>query len=307
MTAAEPRAKPQILVTGATGFVGQALLPYLKDKGYFLRTVGRDQVGDFHADTDWSQHLEGVDTIIHLAGRAHVMNEGSDDPLAVYRTVNRDATLGLARQALDHKVRRFVYISSIKVMGESSGHPLSSKDPIAPCDPYGQSKAEAEQLLSELAGEMEIVILRPPLIYGPGVKGNFIALLKLLMKGLPLPLGAISNKRSLIYLGNFVSAIEHAIGCETGCYLPTDRADLSTPDLFKKLAAALDKSCILLPIPTFILTLLGKVTGKSSVIQRLTGSLTLDGKMPGWVPPYSVDQGLTQTAQWYKDRQTRRS
>ena len=223
----------KILVTGGTGFVGQNLIPALAALGHTVISPSRADLGSIDGNTDWSAYLDDIDTVIHLAGRAHVMKESAANPIDLYRAVNLHGTDNLARQAADASVRRFIFISSVKVMGEASSRPLSAADTPAPVDPYGVSKAEAEEALLKYAGRLEIVSLRPPLVYGPGVKGNFIALLKLTARGYPLPLGAIRNRRSMIYVKNLVSAIIHSINCETGTYLPSDGQDLSTPDLFR--------------------------------------------------------------------------
>lgn len=292
-------APKRLLITGATGFVGQCLVPYLQDRGYDLRLVGRREVGDFDGNTDWSMHLNGVDAVIHLAGRAHVMQETQANPIDIYRQVNRDGTLRLARQAQDAGIGRFVFMSSVKVMGERSGHPLSGRDTPAPCDPYGISKHEAEIALADLGSAMDVVSLRPPMVYGPGVKGNFLTLLKAVRKGLPLPLGAVHNKRSMIYVGNLAAAVEAALTCPAGSYLPSDGQDLSTAGLIRLIADSMGKKPCLPPVPIACLRLAGRLTGRSGMIQRLTDSLQVDGKIPGWQPPYTPQQGIADTVNWY--------
>jgi len=290
-----------ILVTGATGFIGQQLVPYLQNKGHRVIAPTRDEIGDIGPNTDWTSQLKGIDTVIHLAGRAHVMREDATDPLSLYRTVNSLGTATLAEQAQKRGVKRFIFASSVKVMGESSEHPLSAAlDTPAPSDPYGQSKLEGEDALKQIAKDMQIVILRLPLVYGPGVKGNFINLLKLLQKNIPLPFGAIHNKRSMIYAANLISAIDASLTVKAGIYFPSDQDDLSTPDLIRILTSALNFSPKLLPIPPIILRLIGLLTGKGAMIQRLTGSLRVDGKVGDWVPPYSAKEGLISIANWFK-------
>ncbi|WP_115937404.1 NAD-dependent epimerase/dehydratase family protein [Aestuariispira insulae] len=290
----------KVLLTGSTGFVGKHLVPDLQAAGYTVIQPTRVEIGEIDGNTDWHPYLDDIDTVIHLANRAHVMNETSENPIDIYREVNLHGTENLARQAAEKGARRFIYLSSVKTMGEESQHPLSADDELAPCDPYGVSKAEAEEALLRYAGRMEIVILRPPLVYGPQVKGNFIALLRLLTRGLPLPVGAIKNRRSMIYVKNLTHAISHAIHCLPGIYLPSDQHDLSTPELFRLTAKALGYPARLLPVPVAALKMAGRLSGRSNMIQRLTESLTVDGKIPGWMPIYSPEEGLKETADWYR-------
>lgn len=293
-----------LLVTGATGFVGRHLLPFLQDRGYAVRPVGREQIGSICETTDWRPFLNGVDAVIHLAGRAHVMRETEINQLDIYRKVNRDGTIALARQAREAGVGRFVFMSSVKVMGECSGRPLTMQDQPAPCDPYGVSKAEAEEALTNVCGPMQVVSLRPPLVYGPHVKGNFLTLLKIVEKGWPLPLGAVRNRRSMIYIGNLAAAIEAALTCAPGHYLPSDGVDLSTADLIRAIGAAMNKQPKLIPVPVPLLHLAGLMTGKSAMVQRLSESLTVDGHIPGWKPPFSINEGLSDTVQWFNQPRT---
>lgn len=291
----------KILLTGATGFIGTLLVPYLKEQGYSVTAPPRTTTGNIGPNTDWTQHLKDVDTVIHLAGRAHIMQEEAKDPLSLYRDVNSLGTAQLARQAEEAGVKRFIFASSVKVMGDRSNHPLAvAIDDPAPGDPYGQSKLEGENALCRIATKMDVVILRLPLTYGPGVKGNFINLLTLLQKSLPLPFGAIHNKRSMIYSGNLLSAIETSLTIKPGTYFPSDQDDLSTSRLVRILAAALDCPVVLLPVPVFILRLIGIMAGKRAMIQRLTDSLCIDGVMGGWIAPFSAKEGLTSTAKWFK-------
>lgn len=307
-----------VLVTGANGFVGQALCPLLESCGWTVRKAVRSPqpgciaVGNIGPDTDWRAALEGVTAVIHLAARVHVLHDTVGDPLTLYRTVNRDSTIHLARQAAQAGVKRLVYLSSIKVNGESTAdQPFRPTDPANPQDPYGVSKWEAEQALHRIAAEtgLEVVILRPPLVYGPGVKANFLRLLTLVERGIPLPLGAVNNRRSLLYLGNLADAIrcclEHP-AAPGKTYLPSDGAPLSSPALVYAIAASLDKSPRLLPIPPALLKLAGWLTGKSAEVTRLLDSLEIDDpglrNELGWLPPYTVEQGLAVTAAWYRGR-----
>jgi nucleoside-diphosphate-sugar epimerase len=256
-----------------------------------------------------------VEVVIHLAARVHVMQENAADPLAEFRSVNTTGTEHLARCAAASGVKRMVYASSIKVNGEqtSGGRKFSAADTPAPQDPYGVSKWEAEQALRRVSREtgLEIVIIRPPLVYGPGVKGNFAQMLKAVARGIPLPFASLQNQRSLIYLGNLVDAL---IACATHpaapgkTFLVCDGEDVSTPDLLRQLAAAMGVPSRLLPCSPALLRFAGRLTGKSQQVERLLGSLQVDGdkirRDLNWVPPYSLQQGLQATAEWYRTRHT---
>ena len=316
----------RVLVTGASGFVGLALLQRLKqsvdhDVRGVLRSetpvlsVGTDitVVPGLDVDTAWQEALAGINVVIHTAARVHVMNDTLADPLAEFRRVNVEGTLNLARQAADAGVRRFIFVSSIKVNGEDTPHgkPFTEDDTPAPVDPYGISKREAEERLRQLAAEtgLEVVIIRPPLIYGPGVKANFLNLLKIVDKGLPLPLASITNARSLLYLGNLIDAIVLCIDHPQAAgqvFLVSDGEDVSTSELIRRVATALDRRARLLPFPPSLMRLAGKLTGKSMAVDRLLGSLVIDsGKIRrelGWTPPYTMADGLAATAKWYKSR-----
>ncbi|MBX3662255.1 MAG: SDR family oxidoreductase [Burkholderiales bacterium] len=310
----------RILVTGAGGFVGRALCAALQQEKLTaiaaLRRIpggtGLAQeiaVGDLGPDTDWQSALQGVGCVVHLAARTHVLNDRSADPLAEYRRINVTATEHLARQAASCGVRRFVFLSSIKVNGEAtSTRPYSEHDAPRPEDAYGISKREAEDALRAIGSEtgMEIVILRPPLVYGPGVKGNFLQLLKTVAKGLPLPLASIDNRRSLVYVGNLVDAIitcirEPAAAGKT--FLVSDGEDLSTPEMIRRLARAMGRSPRLLPCPPALLALAARLLGREAAFRRLSGSLAVDSSLLretlGWQPRYSVNQGFSATVQWY--------
>jgi UDP-glucose 4-epimerase len=299
-------------VTGATGFVGTALLARLTASGYGVvpavrRSSGLPNevvVGNLAASTDWRPALSGCDAVVHLAARVHVMDESSKNPLALYRETNTDATLSLARQAAAAGVKRFVFISTIKVNGEGGDAAYREIDAPAPADAYAISKWEAEQGLWRIAREtgLEVVILRPPLVYGPGVKANFLRLMQLIHKGWPLPLGAIRNRRSLLYLGNLVDAIrlcvEHpAAAGQT--FLLDDGEAVSTPDLIRAVAHAMGRTARLPAVPVSVIEFAGALLGKRAAVARLTGSLWVDSSsiqsQLNWTPPYSMEAGLAAT------------
>ncbi|MBI1887755.1 MAG: SDR family oxidoreductase [Nitrosomonadales bacterium] len=307
----------KFLVTGANGFVGRSLCAELLRQGYAIRAAVRSGnaridhaeqaiVGPIGAKTDWTDALRGVDVVIHLAARVHVMRETAGDPLAEFLEVNLHGTENLARQAARAGVRRLVYVSSIKVNGESTkGQPFSESDNPDPQGPYAVSKWQAEQVLHRVAKEtgLEVVIVRPPLVYGPGVKGNFAQMLKVLSSGIPLPLSAVNNLRSLIYVENLIDAL---IVCAMQpdaagkTYLVSDGEDISTPDLLRHMGDAMGHPARLFPLPHGLLRLGGMLFGKAEQVERLLGSLRVDsGKIRrelGWQPPYTLEQGLHATA-----------
>jgi nucleoside-diphosphate-sugar epimerase len=303
-----------ILITGASGFVGQALFarlvkqqpvrisvraPLLEETSPETEVV-RAQLSP---DQDWSDALFGVSVVVHCAARVHVMNEESPDPLAEFRRVNVDGTLHLAREAAAVGVKRFVFLSSIKVNGEETAldQPFTEEDIPAPKDPYGISKYEAEEQLQQLARDtgMEVVIIRPPLVYGPGVKGNFKNLIHWMAKGIPLPLGAINNKRSFVALDNLIDLIitclDHPAAANQ-VFLAGDGEDLSTTILLGKVASVLGKPARLFPVPEFFLRETARILGKQAIINRLCDSLQVDiskaRRVLGWTPPVTVDEGL---------------
>ena len=306
-----------ILVTGATGFVGSALVSRLAHEGIETRaSVRRDntsmpngvhtvQVGDLTADADWSRALAGVGVIVHAAARVHVMDDTATNPLDEFRRINVQGTLNLARQAAAAGVRRFVFISSIKVNGEATklGVPFSADDIPAPLDPYGVSKMEAEQGLRAMAAQtgMEVVIIRPPLVYGPCVKANFAALMRAVKRGWPLPLGAVHNQRSLVALDNLVDFIVTCIThpeAANQTFLVSDGQDLSTSGLVHGLARAAGVTARLVSMPVWVLQTGASLLGKGDAVQRLCGNLQLDiskaHRILGWVPRVSVEEGLRQ-------------
>ena len=244
----------KVLVSGANGFVGRALCSYLATQGHGVAPVvrrasclaGEVIVGDIDGTTDWTAALAGCDAVVHLAARVHVMNDAAHNPLALFRATNLEATLNLARQAAQAGVKRFVFISSIKVNGEGRDAPYRETDVPAPKEAYAISKWDAEQGLQRIAADtgLEVVILRPPLVYGPGVKANFMRLLRMVKRGWPLPLGAILNRRSLLYLGNFVDAIRVCVEHPTAggqIFLLDDGEPVSTPELIRALARAMGR------------------------------------------------------------------
>ncbi len=308
------------LVTGANGFVGRSVWQRL-DAMNGVQAVGSVRgaaaftdtgtavvaVGDLSAQTDWSVALDGVEAVVHAAARVHVMDDTSTDPLAEFRRVNVQGTLNLARQAAAQGVQRFVFVSSIKVNGEATlvGAPFSEIDLPAPLDPYGVSKMEAEQGLRQIAAEtgMEIVIIRPPLVYGSGVKANFAALMRAVQRGWPLPLGAVHNQRSLVALDNLVDFIVTCTShpqAANQTFLVSDGHDLSTTELERGLARAAGVPARLVPVPVWALRAGATLLGKGDAMQRLCGDLQVDiskaRQLLGWMPPISVEEGLRRAA-----------
>lgn len=308
----------KIMVTGASGFVGRALCAELINRGQSVRAAIRAQanmdvigcevtrISEISADTDWTDALSDVSTVIHLAARVHVMRDSAQDPLEEFRRVNVAGTEKLARSAVARGVKRLVYVSSIKVNGEATNEAgrFTESDEPSPQDPYGVSKMEAERSLMDIAKEtgLEVVIVRPPLVYGAGVKGNFAQMLKVLQKGVPLPLATVYNKRSLIYVGNLVDAL---IVCASHpaaagrTYLVCDGDDISTPDLLRQLGVAMNHPARLFGFPPVWLRLAGKLVRRSDQVERLLGSLCVDsGKIRSelhWRPPYTLQKGLHDT------------
>jgi nucleoside-diphosphate-sugar epimerase len=314
----------KILVTGATGFVGAPLIGLLSSQGHQMIgavrsvPVSRDgfsgteliAVGDIHSSLDWMPCLAGVDTLVHLANRAHVMHESDANFLALYRSINTIGTLQLARQAASAGVKRFIFISSVKVNGESTlpGQSFSPVSESIPTDPYGLSKYEAEQGLRELSLRtgMEVVIIRPPLIYGPGVKANFLKMMKWLEKGIPLPLGSITNQRSLLGIHNLLDFISVCLTHPKAAgqiFMISDDHDISTTELLKEIASAMDCTPRLLPIPQYVLEKGFMLLGQSHIAERLCASLQLDITLAktllSWKPPYSFKDQINKTVAAY--------
>jgi len=304
-----------VLVTGSGGFVGRAAIKILSDTGYVVRQAshlarpGASQVGPLSAETDWRPIVEDRQVVLHLAARVHIGGRGTAEDFDTFRTTNRDGTLRLAEQAAWAGVRRFVFMSTIKVNGEGAEQPYSESDTPAPQGAYAVSKYEAEEGLKEIAARtgLEVVILRPPLVYGPGVKGNFRALVKLVARGVPLPLASVRNQRSFIGLANLVSAIQLALEHPAAAgrtYPLSDQHDLSTPELVEKLATALGRRSRLFPFPVPALELASRLIGRHQAFQQLAGSLAVDSsaisRELGWRPVRTVDEELADTAAWFR-------
>jgi len=266
-------------------------------------------IGDIDGCTDWSGALRGVTAVIHCAARVHVMNDDARDALAEYRRTNVEGTLNLARQAASAGVRRFVYLSSIKVNGEATraGESFSADDVAAPLDPYGISKHEAEQGLMAIgrSTSMQVSVVRPPLVYGPGVKANFLAIMRWVRKGLPLPLAAVTaNRRSLVALGNLVDLLVTCVDHQAAAgqvFLVSDGEDLSTAGLIRALATAVDKPARLIYIPVALLKLVAWLLNRRDAMQRLAGNLQVDisktRRLLGWNPPINVSEGMRRAAE----------
>lgn len=318
------------LITGPGGFVGTGLIQHLlADPAQHVVAAFRAspprpleraqviQVSELGADTDWGEALARVDTVVHLASRVHVMNDTAVDPLAEFRRVNVAGSLHLARQAAAAGVRRFVYVSSIKVNGEatSTGRAFRSDDPPQPIDPYGISKHEAELALSRIATStgMELVVVRPPLVYGPGVRANFRSMMNWLKRGVPMPFGAIDNRRSLLALENLCDLLATCLRHPAAAgqtFLASDGEDVSTTQLLWRLGRALGQPARLVPVPPALLRMMFGVMGKQDVSNRLFNSLQVDitptRHLLGWQPPIDLGEGLRRVATAYLAETARR-
>jgi len=311
-----------ILITGANGFIGSHLGETMVSRGFQVRGAVRGSanvpdgveivtVGNINDTMDWTDALNGVDVVIHLAARVHVMKEASSDPLAEFLKANLRGTVNLAEQAVKAGVKRFVYVSSIKVNGEETiaGQTYSECDAPAPQDPYGISKWQAEQSLQRIEKDsgLEVVIVRPPLVYGPGVKGNFIRLLSAIDRGVPLPVAGANNERSLLFVGNLADAL---INCTLHpaaagkTFLISDGLDISTGNLIGRIAASLGRESRSFYFPPVLLRIFATLLGRSAQIDRLFGSLRINNEKIcadlDWKPPFTLNQGLQETSDWYR-------
>jgi UDP-glucose 4-epimerase len=322
-------SRKTVLLTGASGFVGAAILHDLLGREEFsVRVATRDAravvstnyesvlFSGLDAEQCWAQALKGVDLVVHAAARVHIMNEKAVNSLAEYRRINVDGTLKLATQAAALGVKRFIFLSSIKVNGEGTplGVPYTADSVPAPVDEYGVSKLEAEIGLLKLAAEtsMQVVIIRPVLVYGPGVKANFLNMMRVLDKNLPLPFGRINNKRSLVALDNLVDFVFLCMihpAASNQIFLVSDGDDLSTTELLRKLSRYLERKSILLPVPVGLIRSITSMIGKGKFADRLCGSLQVDitknKNLLGWTPPVKVDDALIKTAKHFQGTSTR--
>lgn len=308
-----------ILLTGATGFVGSAILKVLQKSDYnvvaAVRSVKTDspsnfaQVGEINGQTDFSAALAGVDVVIHVAARAHVMKDDAADSLAEFRKVNVEGTVALAKQAVKAGVKRFVFISSIGVNGLNSNVPFTENNQASPHDPYSQSKCEAEIQLEQIAAEsgLGVVIIRPPLVYGAAAPGNFQKILQLSLKSIPLPFGSVHNKRSMVYVENLVDfifrCVEHPAAANQ-TFLISDNDDTSLARLITTIRQSAGMPKRLLPVPIFLFKLAGKLTGKQAVVDRLVGDLQVDSSkariLLNWQPPFTFEEGIAATVKHFQ-------
>lgn len=315
----------RVLVTGASGFIGRHLVACLRSAGFKVRCAFRrpqtnDEafrgcetvvVGDIADNPEWLPILRGVDMVAHIAGRAHIGGEARQDALDRHRTVNVEATRLLARAAKEAGVGRFLYLSSIGVLGDQTlGRKFDEKTQPQPRAPYAISKLEAEEWLIREAGPMEVVIVRPPLVYGPGNPGNFLKLIRLVAKGYPLPFASIRNRRSFIYIGNLVDLLKVCLVAPNAAgqvYVVGDGEAISLPSLVSKIGDALGRPVMLIPVPPGLLQIFGRIVGAQELVAKLTESLEVSsGKIRRdlvWVPPVSMDQGIADTVNWFLGRE----
>lgn len=309
----------RVLVTGATGFVGRALCPALAEAGFEVTAAVRDAsarvssadrivaVPDIGPDTDWTEALKDANAVVHLAARVHRMGESKNESLADNRRINTEGTRRLAEAAAETGAKRFVFLSSVKVNGETTDGraPFSEIDVPAPQDSYAISKWEAERALAEIV-DLEPAILRPPLVYGPEAKANFLTLLKVCRTAPPLLLGSVENRRSLLFVGNLADAIRHCLVRPEAAgktYMVSDGEDVSTPELIRRLAAAMDRPARLMPFPPGLLSFLAGLAGKGQIVARLLDTLAVDSRKIrqeiGWSPPFTLSEGLARTGAWF--------
>lgn len=314
---------PMILVTGANGFVGRVLCRRLADADFSVTAAWRGkgcppdgaaraiQIPGIGPQEDFRTLLDGCRAVVHLAARVHVMRDDAAATLEVYRDLNVGGTLNLARQAAAAGVRRFIFVSTVKVLGEDGDVGARGGDLACPQDPYSLTKFEAEQGLRHISAEtgLQLVVLRPPLVYGPGVRANFLRLMRAIDHGWPLPLGAVKNRRSMIYVANLADAIVKCVdhpAANGKTYLVSDGEDLSSPDLVRRLARELGRPCRLLSIPMPWLRFAAQLAGKGRELDRLAASLYFDipeiSSELGWTPPFKLDAALAETVRWYRGR-----
>jgi UDP-glucose 4-epimerase len=312
----------KVLVTGATGFVGRHLCSWLTERGYEVVGTSRSgaddplttrselrMIGDIGDDVEWSPILEGVDYVVHLAARVHVMQDTESDPLAAFRRVNVEGTKRLLNDRQMRNVKRLIYLSTVKIHGESTvEEPFRIADEPSPIDPYAQSKLEAEQYVRMMGTNVgfETVIIRPPLVYGPGVGGNFLRLIGMVKKGIPLPFGCIDNRRSLVGIRNLCDLICECLTNPSAAgkrFLVSDNADVSTPALIRMIASSMSRSARLVPVPPLVLSIVAKAVGRSAEFSRLTGSLRVDVdetmRTLDWAPPVSLANEIDATVKWH--------
>jgi nucleoside-diphosphate-sugar epimerase len=307
-----------VLVTGAGGFIGRQFQRTLLDRGIVYRAAVRTEVsrpdpctcvvGEIGPSTDWSAAIEGVDVVVHLAARAHILREEAIDPLGEFMRVNCDGTETLVRAAVSAGVRRIIYVSSVGVLGNLTlDAPFTAGSPPQPHNAYTKSKLAGEMVARSVAGQkVEVVVLRLPLVYGPGVRANFLRLLRWVDRGWPLPVGAVDNRRSLVNIWNLCDLLANVIQNPTAparSWLVSDGEDLSTPDLIRRIGNAMRRRVWLLPIPPSVLRFVGKLTRRETQVTQLCGSFVIDSAQTrdelGWHPPVSVNDALARTVTWY--------
>jgi nucleoside-diphosphate-sugar epimerase len=316
----------RILVTGANGFIGKHLVRFLLSNSYEVRACVRKGsntknlpenteavfISNLDGCTPWDEVVQGAHSVIHLAAKVHVMKAVGKDAETEYHQANADATLKLAEECVRKGIRRFIFVSSVKAMGEITrqGESFNESTACQPEDGYGRSKLDAELRLKRVVSEkgLEVIILRLPLVYGPGVRANFLRLMRLVDSRLPLPVASIKNQRSMLYVGNLLGAILLALTNKEApgeTFLISDGEDVSTPELMRRIALSMGKSAIMLPFPTKALKVIARISGQSSSLDRLINSLRVDcSKLRNalnWTPSFSMDQGLRETAKWYRE------